>query len=264
MPSVSAPSILYLVINLPQAEKRRRSIMAQAERFGVNIQIVPAIEGKDLDLETDAHGYSHKMRRKYFTKDLLANEVACTLSHRKALEQYLSTDADYLVLLEDDAVLAEYFNEGICELTEHLKGWEAAKLYTDDGKIYPLCPEFEGAPVQPVMPKKLPWVSVGYMYTRYAAQKILDGMQNFWLPTDMLIARILLSGHIPTIGVSPGLIHSADPHNKHSTIDPKGVRFSMFPPRNLFQFLAYRISVLRAGLSKKCMRWMMRRRISRR
>lgn len=261
---MSTPNILYLAINLPWAEERRRSILDQAKRFGVDIQIVSAVAGKDLDLNSDAHGYSHAMRSKYFTKDLLPNEVACTLSHRKALEKYLATDADYLVLLEDDAVLAEHFNEGIRELTDHLQGWEAAKLYTDEGKIFPLCPEFEGAPVQPVMPRKLPWVAVGYMYTRHAAQKILEGMQHFWLPTDMLIAKILLGSYIPTIGVSPGLIHSADPHCKHSTIDTKGTRFAPAPPRNLFQFIAYRISVLRTGLAKKCMRWLMRRRLSRR
>ena len=261
---MSTPSILYLVINLPWEEERRRAIQTQAERFGVDIQVVPAVVGKELDLQADAQGYSHEMRRKYYTTDLLANEVACTLSHRKALAQYLATDAEYLVLLEDDAVLAEHFNEGIRELTERLQGWEAAKLFTDDGKLYPICPTFEGAAVQPVMPKKLPWVSVGYMYTRYAAQKVLEGMQNFWLPTDALIGRILLMGGIPTIGVAPGLIHSADPNNERSTVDAAGERSAPCPPRSLRQYLAYRLTVLRTARAKKRMRKLMQRRISRR
>lgn len=258
-------SVLYLVINLPHAEERRHSILAQGEKLGLDIRVVPAIYGKDLDLQADSCGYDRQTRLRLFTHDMLPNEVACALSHRKAIKTFLDSDASYAVVLEDDAVFDPNFNEGIRELTEHLQGWEAAKLFTDDGKLYPICPPFEGAVVQPCFPKKLPWVAVGYLYSRKAAQELYDGFRSFWLAADAHIGRILLERRIPTIGVCPGLIHSGDPNNEASTLDAEGVRSSAVRrPRTLRQYIAYRLSVIRTALGKRAMRKLMSKRISRR
>lgn len=253
-------SIVYLVINLPNAVERRQAICAQAEQYNLPLQIIPAVSGNDLPQHT---GYNRFMRHLFYANDLLPNEIGCTLSHKKALQTFLETSADYVVILEDDALLAPFFKEGIQELVERLKGWEVVKLFTDDGQLHPLLPHCQEAVVQPVFPQKLPWVSVGYMYTRHAARLVYEGMQSYWLPTDALIGKILLEGRIPTIGVQPGLVHSADPNNLTSSIDATGVRTTPRLSRNLFQFLAYRASVLLTGLAKKYMRRMMRRRLSR-
>lgn len=257
-------SILYLVINLPRSEQRREAMLKQASSFGLDVQIVPAVDGAELDLEhSSKYGYDERARKRRHTTGLLPNEIACLLSHRKALQTFLDSAADYAVIMEDDALLAPNFKEGISELMDHLSGWEVVKLFTDDGELYPLMPPCDEAPVHPVFPRKLPWVAVGYLYSRRAAKVVLAGMKHFWRPADAQIGKILIDKHIPTIGVTPGLIHSADPYNAHSVLDPTGERCVRPTPRNLFQYLTYRTSVLLMGWGKARMRRMMSRRLKR-
>lgn len=257
------PHILYLAINLPRAEKRRMAILEQAEHHGIDIRIINAIEGAQLDLEHQDYGYDKRARHRYHTTDLLPNEIACVLSHKKALQTFLASDADYSVIMEDDALLAPYFKEGMVELMEHLKGWDVVKLFTDDGKLHPLLPHCDQAVVQPVFPRKLPWVAAGYLYSRKAAQQLYTELEHFWLPADAQIGKILIDKAIPTIGVTPGLITSSDPENVNSYLDPEGIRKEIPPSRNLFQYIIYRISVLLMGRGKTRMRHMMERRLSR-
>lgn len=257
------PSIQYLVINLPRAEKRRQDMLAQAERFGIELRFVPAVAGAELDLKSQSYGYDRKKRRKLYANDLITNEIACALSHRKALSVFLESGAEYAVIMEDDAVLDPRFNEGIDELIHHLHGWEAAKLFTDVGRLYPVLEPQEGRAVQPVFPRQLPWVAVGYLYTRRAAEVLHAKLERFWLPADAQIGRILLDEGVPTIGVSPGIIHSGDPQNENSTLDPNKERNIRPPKRSLLQYIAYRLSVIATGRGKKRMLRMMQQRLSR-
>lgn len=265
---MTAPTITYICINLPTAEERRRAILAQAEQHGIEIKLLPAIAGKDLPEELPQ--YDRKRRRKMFPEELTANERACMLSHIKALEMFVESGAEYGVIMEDDAVLAENFNEGIREIIEHLHGWEVAKLTTDDGKLYSLGAVTEaarqaGAPVVPVFPKKIMWVAVGYLYTRRGAQKLLAGLSRFYLAADVQIGKVLCKQCIPTIGVTPSLIVTSDPDNSKSTIStaecPRGKAEEL--KRSLFQYVAYRLNVWESTFGKRRMRRMMSRLLTR-
>lgn len=248
---MSKPSVLYLAINLPRSGERRQSILAQAEKFGIDLQIVDAVDGKDIVVQ-EMDCYDLNTRRRYFYTDLTSNEVACVLSHRKALKLFLDSGADYVVIVEDDAELAPHFNEGVRELTEHLRGWQVAKLFTADGRLFPLMPHNPEAPVQPVFPKKILWMSIGYMYTREGAQALYEGMQSFYQPADVLIAQYVLKHNIPTIGVEPGMV-LVHPVGEQSDIDSQGAecRASDGPVRKWF---AHRCMVWRTALGKRRMR----------
>ena len=258
------PSVLYLAINLPRAAERRESLTRQAERLGIRIDMVPAVAGTELPEDTTTCGYDKITRRKAFSNDLLPNEIACALSHRKALRTFLDSGADYAVVLEDDALLSENFNEGLHELFHHLSGWQVAKLFTADGRLFPLLPQKTGGCIEPVFPKKLPWVAVGYLYSRAAAQTVYEKLGRFWLPADAQIGRILLDEVIPTIGVSPSLVVSADPNNEQSTLDADGARRAERPKRSLLQYIRYRASVLHTAFAKRRMRKKMSKLLSHR
>lgn len=225
--------------------------------------MIEAVDGRELPPEVPE--YDRVERRKRYAYDLIPNEIACALSHRKALRAFLDSEADYAVVLEDDALLAEHFSEGIRELTQRLHGWEVAKLYTDDGgKLYSLGDEGgAGAALQAVFPKKVVWVAVGWLYTRRAAQQVWEALAHFHLPADCQIGHTLLLQGIPTIGVSPSLITTADPYNEQSTIDPTGDRRSgLGARRSLLQYWRYRWRVVRVGRAKKRMMRLMRSRLS--
>lgn len=251
-------SIIYLCINLPRAEERRRTVSAQAARVGIEVQFVEAIAGKDLPAEVAE--YDRKKRFATFNYDLMPNEIACILSHKKAMRVFLESGAEYGVIMEDDAVFADNIAAAVQEVTERLTGWEIAKLNTDDNsKLYPIGDE-GGALTRAVFPKKLLWVSVGWIYTRRGAERMLEALQTFSLPADVQLGHCILKRHIPTIGITPSLITTSDPHSENSSL-----RDNNAPPpvpyrrRTLLQFIRYKLSVWRISCGKLSMRRRLRR-----
>lgn len=257
---MNPPSILYLAINLPSSDKRREQVLAEGRKCGIDIQIVPAVAGKTLTEEDLSH-YDRKARRKAYPFDLTPNEIACTLSHRKALRTFLDSEADFGVILEDDALLQPQFAEGLAWLTQKLRGWQIAKLYTAEGKLYSVgMDDVKDAPVRPVFPKKVMWVSVGYLYTREGARRLLEGLEHFWLSTDAQIGHVMLNRRIPVVGIEPGLVITADPFNESSDIDAdaSASRRSPHPERSTRQYIAYRLSVWAIAWGKMRMRRLLR------
>ncbi len=88
------------LINLDQSSERLARARAELERCGLEFQRVPAVYGKHMDSE-------RRMRvgkgewTKYF-QHLSDGEVGCYLSHLRAIDAFLTTDADTALILEDD------------------------------------------------------------------------------------------------------------------------------------------------------------------
>ncbi len=254
------PKILYLAINLPSSTERRENIIRQGKEHNIAIQIVEAVSGKTLTPEQQSM-YNARKRESMYLSHLTPNEQACVHSHRKALQTLLDSDADYAVVLEDDATLEPIFKEGVLFLIEKVKGWECCKLYTEPSVLYPLCPPLANAPVQPVFPKKIPWGAIGYMYSRAGAQKLLNNLNNFWLGADTQLAEVMLSHKIPVIGVTPNLVSTLYIHNEQSDIDDGGQRYQPVSrtKRSVLQYILYRISVIKRAIGKWLMCRQMRR-----
>ena len=252
----------YLCINLPWARERRQAILSQAEKTGIDVEFVEAIAGKDLpDVVPE---YDRRERFKIFNYDLMPNEIACMLSHMKAMRVFLESGAEYGVIMEDDAVFADNIAAAVQEVTEHLTGWEIAKLNTDDNsKLYPIGDE-GGALTRAVFPKKLLWVAVGWIYTRRGAERMLEALQTFSLPADVQLGHCILKRHIPTIGITPSLITTSDPHSENSTLrDNNAPPPVPYRPRTLLQFIRYKLSVWRISCGKLSMRRQLRRCVQR-
>ena len=262
-PAMPTPSINYYVINLPRSKDRINSILAQAHRNNIELQIVEATAGCNLT-ESDRADYDVKRRSRYFARDLSDNEIACMISHRRALKTFLDSGADYGVILEDDAELTEHFTVAIRELTEHLHGWEAAKLYTEDGELYPLVNLArwpQGMPV-PVFPRKILWVNMAYMYTRSGAERLFRRLQKFWRAADAQIGMTLLWDAIPTLALTPSPVVGSAWHYK-SDIDSDDGRRPQDGTRSFLQYLRYRGLVFRTTCAKLRMRALMKKRLSR-
>lgn len=259
---MSSDSIIYLCINLPQAVERRRDVADQAARLGLDVHFVPAISGKELPPHVP--DYDRAERRKSYHYDLTPNEIACALSHKKALRAFLDSSAEYAVIMEDDVHLSPNIKEGLHELTHHVHGWEAAKLYiAEDDKLTRLGGETPaGVGVRTVFPRKILWAAIAWCYTRTAAQKLLAGMRTFHLAADQQIGNILLQQGIPTIGITPNLITTYNPNSENSYIGPRGEAHAG-GKRSLLQYLRYRLSVMSISRAKKRMIRLMQQRLRR-
>ncbi len=267
---MSTPSINYYVINLTSQDERRAFMQRQALSLGINFSFIEAIPGASLTKE-QLKSYDATTRHRCMARELTRNEIACVLSHRKALQTFLESGSEFGVILEDDAELRPHFVTAVHEATEHWHGWEVAKLYTNEGALYPLMrPEdaaaaYSAAGVQAVLPRKIMWNAMGFLYSRSGAQKVVEGLQRFWRPADPQIGLILLTQHIPTLGFSPSPIVLSK-LNEVSTIDHQGTeteRWKSIPKRSVLQYLRYRLHVLHIAFAKSRMRKLMRKRLSR-
>jgi GR25 family glycosyltransferase involved in LPS biosynthesis len=76
-----------------------------AARYSLPLEFVEAVEGGAVNYDLSGKfGYDRKTRNRAF-HDLEKNEIACLLSHKKALERFLSGADDYCIVLEDDAAI---------------------------------------------------------------------------------------------------------------------------------------------------------------
>lgn len=256
-------AVKYYIVNLPWANERREFMEEQARSLGLKFEIIPAISGKELTDE-DLACYDSKKRSLYMPSMMSRNEIACVISHRTALKTFVESGAKYGIILEDDALLMPNFLDAVQELTQHLHGWEVAKLYTIDGKLYPIKSWTKGVdmPIRVVFPKKILWGTLAYMYTQDGAKQVYEALEKFWRPSDPQIADILLRNKIPTIGVAPSPVGLSE-LNKCSCIDADslGRGKKTVVRRSLVKYLRYRFYIFIISCFKLRMRLMMRRRL---
>ena len=119
---------LIYVINLDRDTERMASIHANLVRIGLSYERLPAVMGKDVpDWENlvDLSAYAWRNRL-----DIpRAGEVGCYLSHLKAMETFLKTDAPWCVILEDDAEVLPACAEVLRSLAEK-DDWDLVKLFS--------------------------------------------------------------------------------------------------------------------------------------
>ncbi len=213
-------SIQYYIINLPTATDRHESMQRQMEAVGANFQFITAISGQEVE-QNNLPGYEAKKTKRYYNYELVPNEVACVMSHRKALQQFLDDGMEYGVVLEDDAQLLPCLNKGIQELIHQVTGWDVVKLeLRGPSKVFPLCLKWgQDSILQPVFLKHFGRGATGFMYTRRAAEIILHDSERFFLPADALIADIILSRQLRVIAAAPPLLKTLP---VPSTIDGEG------------------------------------------
>ncbi|MDC9591625.1 glycosyltransferase family 25 protein [Xenorhabdus sp. XENO-10] len=88
------------VINLAKDTERRESIKKQAETFGLQIQFIDAVNGKDLS-DNDIN----QLCKDFHGNGMTLGVLGCSLSHLKIYEKIINDNLDMALILEDDAKL---------------------------------------------------------------------------------------------------------------------------------------------------------------
>jgi glycosyl transferase family 25 len=88
------------VINLPDAAERREHVQAKLAAEGIEMVLVEAVLGRALELpHPDYDERSYRLRHGKRTN---LSELGCYFSHIKALNQFLETQDEHALILEDD------------------------------------------------------------------------------------------------------------------------------------------------------------------
>lgn len=180
--------ILYYCINLPDSIDRRRSMEKQAKKHNIKLEIVKAVDGKTDEIN-DFEFTEKRGRMNWADQKLTGPEIGCILSHRKALETFLKTKANYCVVLEDDAVIGNNFNDKLKEIADY-KYWDLVKIENRHGnKKRGITMHELKSGEKIVAGYKCDIGTTGLFYTRKGAEKIISTLHSLILPIDVHLAH---------------------------------------------------------------------------
>jgi glycosyl transferase family 25 len=208
-------------------------MQVEAERAGIKLSFVQAVDGRSLNLD-EVPGYDREGRLRH-APDLKPNEVACVLSHKAALETFLASGAKAAVVLEDDAVLSDCLAPFVEAMVRLPIAWNAVNLENWNHKpLRPALITFDFG----VGLHASAWLSAGaagWLYSRDGAARILCSLQSFRHAYDTHIGFFWRHGisalcvHPPLVrqaGVTPSTI--ATPDQPVRTVPLEELTFTQF------------------------------------
>ena len=93
---------IYL-INLARRPDRRTEMEIQAQKLGLTLTRLDAVDARD----TDAQAMDQWFHAGGPLGEIPRGDKCCSLSHRAAWEKLVASGADYAAILEDDVVLRD-------------------------------------------------------------------------------------------------------------------------------------------------------------
>lgn len=127
LPTSGSKLACYL-INLERAADRRAVMAARLQAIGLEHDIVNAVDGKRLQFPIPE--FSELSFKLLHGRRIIPAEVGCYFSHIECAKQFLKSDADYALILEDDVSFASDFVEAIDLACAEARHWDILRLTT--------------------------------------------------------------------------------------------------------------------------------------
>ena len=172
------------VINLDRAPERLARVTGQLATLGIPFERLRGVDARQLTPEQATLLDVPAYRRKH-GKDPVPGELGCYLSHVEAMKQFLTTDAEFALVLEDDVLLTDRLPDALRGLMANARHWDMVKL----SAVHSGTPQrvLEVAPGQwlAVMLTRCTGASA-YMVNRRAAQAYVARLLPMHLPFDIV------------------------------------------------------------------------------
>jgi glycosyl transferase family 25 len=173
------------VINLACSTDRRRHIEAELAKVGLGYEVVPAVDGRKLDLSgpqlVRPGDPGQCCSPDWAQQSAIPGVVGCSLSHLLVYERVLASGAEGAVVLEDDIALALDLAQVTNALPSHLSGAEVVLLNFDSRDTCRMSSQDAHAlPGGRLLCLPLdvgqPHSTAGYVITREACRRMVDQM----------------------------------------------------------------------------------------
>ena len=192
------------VINLDSSTKRLDEFNAAFNKISLKIEKISAVDGKLIEIETFS---DENLCKKQMGRGLQPGEVGCYLSHKKAIEQFLSTDAPYAIIFEDDAIPNEGFEQTVITIIDkflkHNNSAAAVNLGAMDFKYSSKVLAINGNVLR--CTHRFPMLATAVLWTRQGAKTFLESALPITMPYDNFL-RYLFSGTNTAFSVQPPII----------------------------------------------------------
>jgi glycosyl transferase family 25 len=179
--------IPVFVINLDRSADRLLHVRESAEKLGVELTRVRAVDGAQL---TPAQ--SSKVDRAFFErnhgKQVLPAEIGCYLSHLDALEAIAHSAETHAVIIEDDVRFQPDFLVFLRDLIA-LDGWDAVKLVNHRTRAFVAHAKVNDSYRIGRCAHGPCGSSAAYVVTRQGARRLLAALSPMRLPYDVALER---------------------------------------------------------------------------
>ena len=196
------------------SDLRMASIRANLEALGLPFERLPAVMGKDVpewEKLVDLPAYAWRNR----LDTPRAGEVGCYLSHLKAMETFLRTDAPWCVILEDDVKVLPACAEVLRCLAEK-DDWDLVKLFNFHSGM-PVTKRALAGGHRLVAHLTRTTSSAAYVVNRRAAETLVKSMRPISEQVDHALDRPWETG-LRTRGIRPMPVVLAPVAHTTSTI----------------------------------------------
>jgi len=97
-------SVGVFLINLDRAADRLAFVKPNIDQLGLPVERISAVDGKLLSEKELRKVCDYKKYRSYFKMSPERGTIGCSLSHEKALREFLESEYEFALIFEDDVV----------------------------------------------------------------------------------------------------------------------------------------------------------------
>jgi len=211
------------IINLDHATERWSHIQNSFGETNLTLERVSAVDGRTMSLP-DARFAEGRFRWSH-GRETNIFEVACYLSHLKALEQFLATGDEMALIGEDDVVPGPALDAVLAAALHYKNSWNILRLTGLSGGGVQVVGLSTGHALA-IHTKRLKGAGA-YLVDRRAAQSFLDNLLPMRLPYDHAFDREWVFG-LRAMAVTPFPISQTEKQFRSSIQRNSKPRLSFF------------------------------------
>lgn len=216
------------LINLDDSKERLQQATEQLHDANIFFERVSAFDGRGIN-PNSIKEYDEKASLAYMGRVLKGGELGCHFSHLDCVKQFLTSDADYALVLEDDmtapVTLIEDIRAVLTYLTTQPIAWYLINIGANKNKISTRLQQFSSHTL--FRAHYFPMTTTGIIWSRQGAQAFYEHTQSHtvFCPIDNFFRHWLTKNNkglsvypplTPPSGAESEIDISASQKRKHS------------------------------------------------
>ena len=199
--------VVTYLINLDGSHERLECAKQQLNDIDWIFEKFSAFDGRGKALSS-FENYDDQQAKKIMGRSLLSSEIGCYLSHYNCALKFLESDADYLIVLEDDIQLSADFKTVTSQVLDFLHNdsnldWYLVNIAAKKKKV--------SRDITAIGNHMLwnayyfPILGLGLIWSRKGAEEFIEKGKIITMPVDVFFQN-WLSRNGKGLGVSPALV----------------------------------------------------------
>lgn len=184
---------VYL-INLDSSTDRLAQASAELKKHNIEFERISAVDGRKLDVQT-YESYNSQQANTLMGRDLLGAEIGCYLSHKRCVAEFLASDFDFIIVVEDDleviSDLVATVEKTVQWLEENQKGWYLINIGSTKRKLSKKLQQIDHHDL--LKAYYFPVLTLGLVWSREGAQAFQNDLVQINAPIDVALQSWLTS-----------------------------------------------------------------------